>query len=156
MRVDVGRRGEIAVSEPLLNLLHRHTVRQHHARAAVPEIVEADGTQSVVLQQLAKCRGDVVGLDQIAHLIDADVTDVVRAVAPSAQPPVFDLLPFQRPQTLPENGHQRQRPHAGLGLGRVRGDEHMLAVHIEGCDRMANRDGIAISIIFRCIFTHFW
>ena len=146
MRVDVGRRGEVAVSEPLLNLLHRNAVRQHHACTAVPEIVEADGTQSVVLQQLAKCRGDVVGLDKIAHLIDADVADVVRAVASSAQPLVFRLLPFQRPQTIPENEHQRQRPHAGLGLGRVGGEEHVLAVHIEGRDRMANRDGIAIEV----------
>ena len=79
MCVDVGCCGEVAVPQPLLNLLHRHAARQHHARAAVPEIVKSDGTQPFALQQLV-------------HRIDADVADVVRAVAPSAQSPVFRLL----------------------------------------------------------------
>ena len=36
MSIDVGGSGNIAVSEPLLNLLHRHTLLEQQARAAVP------------------------------------------------------------------------------------------------------------------------
>ena len=36
MRVDVCRRAEIAVPQPLLNLLERHVVRQQETGAAVP------------------------------------------------------------------------------------------------------------------------
>ena len=36
MRVDVRRRAEITVPQPLLNLFERHMVRKQQARAAVP------------------------------------------------------------------------------------------------------------------------
>ena len=40
MTVDVRRGADVAVSEPLLNLLHGHVVGQQQRGAAVPEIVE--------------------------------------------------------------------------------------------------------------------
>ena len=36
MSIDVGGSGNITVSEPLLNLLHRHPLLEQQARAAVP------------------------------------------------------------------------------------------------------------------------
>lgn len=54
MRVNIGCGGEITVSEPVLDLLHRNVVCQQQAGAAMTEIVEAYPSKSIILQKLWK------------------------------------------------------------------------------------------------------
>ena len=51
MAVDIRRRAHIRVPQPFLNLLHRHTLRQQHRCARVPQGVEADLLQIVLFRK---------------------------------------------------------------------------------------------------------
>ena len=76
MGVDVRRGGEVAVSQPLLNVFERHAVGQQQAGAAMPEIVIPDLPHPLRLEQLRKALCDVVRLDQIANLIDTYILKI--------------------------------------------------------------------------------
>ena len=60
----------------------------------MPEIVIPDLSHSLCLEQFRKTLCDVVGLDQIANLIDTYILKVVLDVAASAQAAVFLLFFF--------------------------------------------------------------
>ena len=77
MRVDVCRGGKVAVSQPFLDLLHRHAVGQHQRSAAVSQIMEADVPQAVGLQQLRKAGRDIVWLEDCTNFVDADIAQIV-------------------------------------------------------------------------------
>jgi hypothetical protein len=51
VRIDIARRTYIGMPEPFLDHLHRHLFRQQKRRAGVPQLVEADMPESVILQQ---------------------------------------------------------------------------------------------------------
>ena len=55
MGVDVRRGGEVAMAQPLLNVLERHAVGQQQAGTAVTQIVKAHPAQAVALQKFWKC-----------------------------------------------------------------------------------------------------
>ena len=62
----------------------------------MPEIVIPDLSHSLCLEQFRKTLCDVVGLDQIADLIDTYILKIFLDVAASAQAAVFLLFFFQR------------------------------------------------------------
>ena len=53
VRIDVGRRAEIAVPQPLLNLFERHMVRKQQARAAVPLRYNKDKRKNPVFSRVS-------------------------------------------------------------------------------------------------------
>ena len=69
MRVDIRRGRNIAVTQPLLNLLHRYALFQQQAGTGVAQIVESDPAQTILFQQLWKACRHGIRLDQVAHCI---------------------------------------------------------------------------------------
>ena len=69
MRVDIRRGRNIAVAQPLLNLLHRYALFQQQAGAGVAQIMEADPAQTIFFQKLRKARCHGIRLNQISHRI---------------------------------------------------------------------------------------
>ena len=61
MGVDVGGRAEVAVPQPLLNLLHGDAVFQQQTGAAVTKLVEATNGHSLVEAENAICYDIVRG-----------------------------------------------------------------------------------------------
>ena len=61
MGVDVRRGGEVAMAQPLLNVLEGNAVGQQQAGTAVTQIVKAHPAQAVVLQEFWECRGQIIG-----------------------------------------------------------------------------------------------
>ena len=59
------------MTEPFLNLLHRHTVRQKQRGAAMTKVVKSDLTHPAGFEQLREALRYIVRLDQIADFIDA-------------------------------------------------------------------------------------
>lgn len=114
MRVDIRCRAEIAVSEPLLNLLERDVVRQQERGAAVPQIVEANVPKPILLQHSPEVGGKIGGQDALPHLVQADVPVVLLVVGLAAEPPVFGLSLAQVQQQLAHRRDQRQRATAGF------------------------------------------
>ena len=55
MRIDVGGGGEIAVTQPFLNLLHGNVIEQKQAGAGVAEVMEANGAHPVGFEEFWEC-----------------------------------------------------------------------------------------------------
>ncbi len=83
----------------------------------MPEIMIPDLPHPLRLEQLRKALCDVVGLDQIANLIDTYILKIVLDVAASAQAAVFLLFFFQRKKSFPHERNKRQCPHVNGQLG---------------------------------------
>ena len=92
MRINIRGGREIAVSQPLLNHLHRDTVCQKQTGARMTQIVKADTPQMIILQDNLERIGEIIRLEQIAHCVYADVVRVFFVVAPTAQLAVFFLF----------------------------------------------------------------
>lgn len=75
------------------------------------EIVIPDLPHPLRLEQLWKALCDVVGLDQIANLIDTYILKIFLDVAASAQAAVLLLLFFQCKKSFPHKRNKRQCPH---------------------------------------------
>ena len=104
----------------------------------MPEIVIPDLSHSLCLEQFRKTLCDVVGLDQIANLIDTYILRIFLDVAASAQAAVFLLFFFQRKKSFPHERNKRQCPHTRFGLCGVRRNQNALAVKITGSNRMTD------------------
>ena len=59
MCVDVGGGADIAVSQPLLDLLHGDAVFEQQGCAAVAQVVQADVPQTLIPQELSEAVGDI-------------------------------------------------------------------------------------------------
>lgn len=86
----------------------------------MPEIVIPDLSHSLCLEQFRKTLCDVVGLDQIANLIDTYILKIFLDVAASAQAAVFLLFFFQRKKSFPHEGNKGQCPHCKLFISVLR------------------------------------
>ena len=78
------------------------------------QVVEADRTQPVFLQQLRELLGNVVGADDVPDLVHTQIAQILPIVAFTAQAAVGVLLTFQHQQTVTDGRHKGQRPQAGL------------------------------------------
>lgn len=82
------------MAQPLLNLLHRHTLFQQQAGAGVAQVVESDPAQTVLFQQLWKACRHGIRLDQISHCIHKYIAKVFLVIAVAADFLVVFLLLF--------------------------------------------------------------
>ena len=117
--MDIGVGGEVivAVAEPLLDILHRIIQVQHDGGAAVTQVVEADGAQSVLYQNLLELLAHEVRLEQHAHLVHADEVQVLPVITGTAKLHLGHLPLAQPGEIIVGILAQRQAPAAGFGLG---------------------------------------
>ena len=107
----------------------------------VPQIVEAYLPQAVLLQQLGEVVGHGIGQDKVSHLIHEQVALEFLVVAVAAEFLVVLLLFLQRPQPLGKALYQWKGSQAGFGLGPVRLDKQVFALHAGGGHRVADGEG---------------
>ena len=138
MRINIRGGREIAVSQPLLNHLHRDTVCQKQTGSRVAQIVKADAPQMIILQDNLERIGEIIRLEQIAHCVYADVVCVFFVVASTAQLAVFFLFLLQGQQPFPENRYKRQGALAGFGFCAIGFYKHFFSVQPNRCDRVAD------------------
>lgn len=112
----------------------------------MPEIVIPDLSHSLCLEQFRKTLCDVVGLDQIANLIDTYILKIVLDVTASAQAAVLLLFFFQCEKSFPHERNKRQCPHTRFRLCGVRRNQNALAVEITGSNRMTDGDGVLVKV----------
>lgn len=139
------------MTEPFLDHLHRYAVCQKQRSAAMPQIVEADAAEAVMLQKNWKLRRDIPRLDALTDLIDIDVLQIVPVVRPAAELAVVLLLLFELQQLLTERRHKRQGTPAGLVLGSVLCDYDRFPVQIAACDRVLNGEGVLVKVNIVCV-----
>lgn len=146
MRIDVGSRRNIAVSQPLLNFFQADAIGIQKARTAMSEIVIAYLPQSVFLQNIGKALCEIARLDQFPDLIDIDIVGVLGAVRPSAQLAVLLLLCFQAMQQFLKRRDKGQAAVAGLRLCAILLDDLALAINGHLRDRMTNGDRLFLEV----------
>ena len=86
----------------------------------MPEIVIPDLPHPLRLEQFRKTFCDVVGLDQIANLIDTYILKIVLDVTASAQAVVLLLFFFQRKKSFPHERNKGQCSHCKLFISVLR------------------------------------
>ena len=83
----------------------------------MPQVVEPDGAQSVLYQNLLELLADEVRLEQHAHLVHADEVQVFPVIAGTAQLHLGHLPLPQPGEIIVGVLAQWQTPAAGFGLG---------------------------------------
>ena len=73
MTVNIRRRADITMTEPFLYLLHRDIVCKKQWCAAVSEVMEANMSQAVSLQNFAEVLCYRVGIEDRSHSINKDI-----------------------------------------------------------------------------------
>lgn len=146
MRINIRGGREIAVSQPLLNHLHRDTVCQKQTGARVAQIVKADAPQMIILQDNLERIGEIIRLEQIAHCVYADVVCVFFVVAPTAQLAVFFLFLLQGQQPFPENRYKRQGALAGFGFCAIGFYKNFFSIQPNRCDRVADFNRVLLKV----------
>ena len=112
--IDVRRGAHIAMSEPFLDLLHRHALCKKHRGAGVAKVMESDLLQVMLLQQLPEVSGDEVGIVELAECIHADVVGVFLRVRRAHHLFHLLLLLTVTDQLSSHEGLQRQRSVGGF------------------------------------------
>ena len=105
------------MAEPLLDIFHRIVQVQHDGGAAVPQVVEPDGAQAVLYQNLLEFLAHEVRLQQHAHLVHADEVQVFPVIAGTANLHLGHLPLAQPGKIIVGVLAQRQAAAAGFGLG---------------------------------------
>ena len=73
MGIDIGCGGNIAVPQPLLNLLQAHTIGIQKTRAAMSQITKTNPSHIVFLQQVGEMLRQIAGFHQLTDFVDIDV-----------------------------------------------------------------------------------
>ena len=146
MRINIRGGREIAVSQPLLNHLHRDTVCQKQTGARMTQIVKTDAPQMIILQDNLERIGEIIRLEQIAHCVYADVVCVFFVVAPTAQLAVFFLFLLQGQQPFPENRYKRQGALAGFCFCVIGFYKNFFSIQPNRCDRVADFKGVLLKV----------
>ena len=69
MCINVARRADVAVTEPLLNLLQAHAIGIEQTGAAMAQIVKADTLHLVCDQKIREMLTQKVGLNPLSHRV---------------------------------------------------------------------------------------
>ena len=116
MRVNIGRGGKVAVPEPFLNLLHGYAVGEKKRGAAMTQIMKANPAKPMTFENPWEDLREIIGLDQIAELINADIFAVFFVVALAAQPSTVLLIFSLTQKPFFEDWDKRKRPHGSTGF----------------------------------------
>ena len=85
----------------------------------MPQIMEANGAQSIFCKKLRKFTGYIVRLNQGSHLIYTNKIQIARIIAVAAQSPLVLLHIPESSKILLRIGAQRQRSHTRFAFGSM-------------------------------------
>ena len=138
MRVDVSRRTDVAMSQPLLNVFQRNAVCVKQTGTTVSKIMEADSSHSMLLKEVRESCCQIFRLHQFSEFVHEDVVLVLLAVTVSAQSLIRSLLVLQGIQCFFKGLNDRQRSERGFGLGTILRNDRGFAVQTSLCNHMTN------------------
>ena len=88
MCINVACCADIAVPQPLLNLLQAHAVGVKQACTAVAQVVEADALHLVCYQKIWEMLAQEIGPNPLSHRVHIDIIKIIGAID----------IPFDRQQ----------------------------------------------------------
>ena len=88
MCINVACRADVAVPQPLLNLLQAHAIGIEQTGAAMAQIVKADTLHLVCYQKIREMLAQEIGPNPLSHRVYIDIVKVIGAID----------IPFDRQQ----------------------------------------------------------
>lgn len=146
MGINVGCGGNIAVTQPLLNLLLAHPVGIQKAGAAVPEVVKPYPPHPMFFQKQGEMLGKIVRLYQFTHRIHIEILVVFVTVHLAAKFAVLLLLCLQPEKKFLERRDKGKGPAAGLRFGSVFFYKSCFSVDPQLCYRMIDGDSLFLKV----------
>lgn len=92
--INVARRADVAVTEPLLNLLQTHAIGIEQTGAAMAQIVKADTLHLVRDQKIREMLAQEIGPNPLSHRVYIDIVKIIGAIAFATDLPILLLLLF--------------------------------------------------------------
>ena len=92
MGINIAGGADIAVPQPLLNLLQAHAIGIEQTGAAMAQIVKADTLHLVCDQKIWEMLVQKVGPNPLSHRVYIDIVKIIGAIAFAADLPVQRLL----------------------------------------------------------------
>ena len=93
----------IAVSQPLLNIFHWHTVFQQQRGACMPQVMKTNVSQFMLLQDELKMLGYIVGFIRNTQVIDKNIIALCVAVTTQLPTVLLSLLHTEQQFTVLRN-----------------------------------------------------
>ena len=88
MCINVACRADVAVSEPLLNLLQAHAIGIEQTGAAMAQVVETDTLHLVCDQKIREMLAQEIGSNPLSHRVYIDIVKIIVAIAFAADLPI--------------------------------------------------------------------
>ena len=125
VRINICGRGESAVSQPDLDLLHGYPIAEQQAGTGVSEIMESDFLQVILLDDPREVFCHIVWAQKVSALVHTDVVQIITAVRFFKESPEHLLLLLFLQQQILYRRDERQGSETGLGLENIlaHGDE---------------------------------
>lgn len=136
MCINVARRVDVAVTEPLLNLLQAHAIGIEQTGAAMAQIVKADTLHLVCDQKIREMLAQEIGPNPLSHRVYIDIVKIIGAIAFAADLPVLLLLLFHFIEHLLTGRDQGKCPAARLCFCLISCDFRYRSVDLCGHNRM--------------------
>ena len=136
MGINVACGADVAVTQPLLNLLQTHAIGIEQAGAAMAQVVETDALHLVCYQKIREMLTQKVGPNPLSHRVYIDIVEIVRAIAFAADLPVKLLLLFYLFEHLLTGRDQGKCPAARLCFCLISCDFRYRSVDLCGHNRM--------------------
>lgn len=92
MCINVARRADVTVTEPLLNLLQTHAIGIEQTGAAMAQIVKTDTLHLVCDQKIREMLAQEIGPNPLSHRVYIDIVKIIGAIAFAADLPILLLL----------------------------------------------------------------
>lgn len=112
----------------------------------VSQVVKANFAQVVFAEEPAEVFGHIVGPQEFAALIHADVIEVILAVGVPEKGSVLLLPFFCSQQQSFHHRNQRERSETEFGFRHIFPQQHKLAVHIRLNDLVRDGDGLFLEV----------
>ena len=94
MCINVACRADVAVPQPLLNLLQAHAIGIEQTGTTMAQIVKADALHLVCDQKIREMLTQKVGPNPLSHRVYINIVKIIVAIAFAADLPILLLLLF--------------------------------------------------------------
>ena len=136
MCINVACRADVAVPQPLLNLLQAHAIGIEQTGAAMAQIVKADTLHLVCDQKIREMLAQEIGPNPFSHRVYIDIVKIIGAIAFAADLPILLLLLFHFIEHLLTGRDQGKCPVARLCFCLISCDFRYRSVDLCGHNRM--------------------
>ena len=114
MCINVACRADVAVPQPLLNLLQAHAIGIEQTGTTMAQIVKADTLHLVCDQKIREMLAQEIGPNPFSHRVYIDIVKIIGAIASATDLPILLLLFLHLFEHLLTGRDQGKRPAARL------------------------------------------